>query len=189
MPNEVLPNEMVYLILSFCDDATLCSISNSIPTFLYEIQKIKLSPLRLNCPNLGRLCKKCGHLYCNECQGLSLYYCDDCGSHCLCGNKIESPINSYVMHCVTCGLALCNDSKCISVPWDLTKGRHNEEYTHLDCCNKKCPLCEEDYDIDTAYKCNRCMIIYCQDCTDGGWTCQECESWHYMEPLGVSIEE
>ena len=187
MTTEMLPNEIVYLILSFCDDATLCSISNSIPTFLYEIQKIKLSPLRLNCPNLGRLCKKCGHLYCNECQGLSLYYCDDCGSHCLCGNKIESPINSYVMHCVICGLALCNDSKCVSVPWDLSKGRHNEEYTHLDCCNKKCIRCEGDYDIDTAIKCNRCMLIYCYDCSGG--SCKECESWRYMEPLDVFTEE
>ena len=73
MTTSVLPIEMEYLILSFCDDATLCSISKSIPIFLYEIQKIKLSPLRLNCPNLGRLCKKCGHLYGNACQGLSRY--------------------------------------------------------------------------------------------------------------------
>ena len=178
MTNEVLPNEIVYLILSFCDDATLCSI----PVFLCEIQKIKISPLRLNCPNLGMQCKKCGHLYCNECRGKSIDYCDDCSSHCLCGNKI-----SYVISCVICALPLCNDSKCVIIPWDLTRGRHNEEYTHLDCCNKKCPLCEEDYDTDTAYKCNRCMLIYCYDCSGG--SCKECESWRYMEPLDVSIEE
>lgn len=97
-------------------------------SFFAKYKKIKISPLRLNCPNLG--------MQCNECQGKSIDYCDDCSSRCLCGNKIESPINLYVMHCVICALSLCNDSKCVIIPWDLTRGRHNEEYTHLDCCNK-----------------------------------------------------
>ena len=179
----ILPTEMVNIILSFLDHKTICALQASIlwSGYLYEIEKIRVSHMRLNCYNLGYPCAKCYQL----CDGYSRHngiqqttgMCDNCWFKCDCGTLI---MLSDIHRCVDCCIPFCNKCYDRSITWEDTQRRDRDYITCRDCCEPKCFECGEEYDCNTASKCNKCFNIYCERCDNG--ICYNC-GIHYMSPM------
>lgn len=134
----VMPNEIIYLILSFCHADVICSlhVSTLWNTYFYEITKIMDSSMRMHCINLGKLC------YCNRpsiwkksevCNNCECEMCPRCIDNCHRYGSVGRNL------CIACAAGICVN------------------------CNKI--LCNANfYDTPCAITCMECGLDWCDEC-------------------------
>lgn len=181
---DVLPTEIILIILSFCDDSTLCVLYDSVLWIDYhkDIRKIRYSDNRLYCPRLGPLCNGgCGQVYCNECKRVCSSckdnFCDSCSVKC--DNCTEYQCKECSQEaCIICFINLCDT---------CGKSCNGCEYILCDDCGNKCSKCNMNYCDDCTQKCsyqgcdniicNGCVYILCDECDNKCSNhCQSCKS-------------
>jgi hypothetical protein len=173
----IIPNELIFLIISFLDHKTLSALRSSVHWVMYarEINKIAKSPFRLRCYKLGDICSRCYILHTNRNR---YEICETCWKKCYCGEIVNT--NLFKMRCAYCKVIFCKGCLDNSIIWKKINRRDSEYETCRDCCEQYCFTCGETYDYDTASKCNKCHSIYCDDCDNG--ICYNCGIF-YMESL------
>lgn len=173
----ILPNEMIYIIMSFLDHKTIAALQTSIGwiNYIHEIKKIMESPFRLRCYRLGNVCRRCYSLHSSRNK---YNICRRCWKKCGCGEIVNTKL--LKVRCVSCKTIFCKDCIDEAITWKHIKHRNREYVTCRDCCDQYCFTCGDIYDFDTATKCNKCCSIYCSECDNG--ICYNCGIF-YMEAL------